>query len=132
MGFDRYRDGQLHVRERLDESQSVVVAAPAAAAVLESAVGGQADPIALLREENRGLREQLNQARVAMRTLASVSVALARMAAEEAGPLDRELLIPRDLYDRLAGSEVGVSEDGERNVIVKIRDNLEHPVWEGR
>jgi hypothetical protein len=103
--------------------------APPAAAFFTTA--HPLDEKALLLEENVRLRRENEHSHIATRTMASVAVALVRMLNEE-GPLDREIIIPRDLYDRLAGAEVGVSEDADRNVIVTIRDDLKHPVWEGR
>ena len=87
----------------------------------------------LLLEENASLRREVDQAHVAMRTLASVAVTLARMlAVGDNEPLDRELVLPREQHDLMAGAEVGISENGDGNLVVRIRDNLTHPVWEGR
>ncbi len=110
--------------------ENVRVFAPPAQAVLTSLA--PPDEKLLLLEENRAIRKELDQSRIATRTLASVAVALARLVNDEAGPLDREILIPRDLYDKLAGAEVGVDADSDGNLKVRIRDNLSHPVWEGR
>lgn len=118
--------------ERLDRSQSVVVKAPVMQATASLVLEPEpTDALAILQADNANLRRELDQSRVATRTLASVAVALARMVNEDV-PLDREILIPRDVYERLAGCEVGVEEDADRNVIVRIRDNVTHPVWEGR
>jgi hypothetical protein len=111
-------------------SGPVVLRPPSAAARV--GVGLGEPTIEVLREDNRALREEVERSRVATRTLASVAVALARLVNDERGRLDREIVIPRDVYDRLAGCEVGVSEDPDRNIVVRIRDNLTHPVWEGR
>lgn len=78
------------------------------------------------------LREQLVQEQLKTSTLASIAVALARMVADQDGPLDREIVIPRAVYDKLDGAHVGVSQNADGDLLVRIRDNARHPVWEGR
>lgn len=87
----------------------------------------------VLLEENRQLRKDIDRAHIATRTMASVAVTLARLLAEaDNEPLDREVILPRDHHEKMAGAEVAVRENAAGDLVVRIVDNVSHPVWEGR
>jgi hypothetical protein len=110
-----------------------ILAPPARADFVTKIGPSPEDEKLMLLEENRRLREDINRAHIATRTMASVAVTLARMLAEaDNEPLDREVILPRDHHEKMAGAEVGVRENAAGDLIVRIVDNVKHPVWEGR
>jgi hypothetical protein len=79
----------------------------------------------------RELYDEIEKYKVASGTLGGTATQLVRLLNEERGvPLDTPVRIPRYWIDKLDGS-VSMAETDDRDLIVRFRERIHNPGWEG-
>lgn len=127
--------------------KDVTILAPAAIAGVRdlSSVKANCSPAEYIQELEKAYGEALTRAQndqLALNTFTNIVASFVKIASEQMGRADRrrggqqaelEVMLPRKTVDLMDGSKVTVSEvPGTRDVIVRIREGVPHPLWEGR
>lgn len=86
------------------------------------------DLVALLTSENRRLLEEVEKHKIASSTISKACAGLVVLLCERD---DLEILIPRHVYDGLVSRTITLAETGDRDILVRVRENIENPGWEG-
>lgn len=99
------------------------------------------DPVAYTQELELDLRVaelELQKLRTAMDTFTNVIASFVKTAYEQrprnfVPSAELEVMLERRVIDLMDGAKVTISEaPGTRDVLVRIRENVPHPLWEGR
>lgn len=90
-----------------------------------------ADYTAALEERIAQLVLERQQDKLALKTFTNCLASFVKAASEQNGT-GLEVMIAREVSDRMEGANVTVSEvPGTRDVIVRVRERAPHPLWEG-
>ena len=85
-----------------------------------------------LEQDLQAARSVIENQKVALNTFTNVLACLVQICTGMAGRHDDKLIIDRALTDRMEGAKVTVSETGDRDVVVQIRERAPDHLWEGR
>jgi hypothetical protein len=115
----------------------VVVAVPAAVPGVRDMEALKVNDLGEYVEElELRLAYVLNQAktdRIALDTFANIIACFVKLAVEQMGGGELEVMIDRGTVDQMDGANVTVGEVPlTRDVLVRVRERAPHPLWEGQ
>lgn len=80
----------------------------------------------------RELQTEVEKQKIASGTLGNALTQVCRLLNDERGaPRDAPIEVERYWIERLAGATVTLSETDDRDLVIRFRERIENPGWEG-